>query len=206
MRRFLRALTPLTAMLVSVGLVAGNTPASATGSTVAAVRGSGTISPGLSTTPTNQAVTFDGALTGAGTFSGGGNTAAGVSSNLRCTFSGTGVGETATLGGGSGTVTCDSDTGGNVTGVVSPGNQVITRITFSCNVNYTRVGGVVRLTGMCTIVVYVGATAVITTSGTVRGAFVFEPRDVNPTRSYDLTGESQLDDTTCPTGTEPGCV
>lgn len=208
MKRLFRALLPAVALTATMSMVSSGT-AYAVGATAAVVRGSGSISPGLSTTPTVQTnVTFDGAISGLGIFVNpvGPTVTVAAATNVSCSFVGSSTGtETSALGQGSGTVTCDSATGGNVVGVVN--GNVITRVRFSCTLTYQRIGPVVRITGMCTVTVdYAGPGSPLVLSGTLRGVFVFVPRDTNPTRSYDLVGVSTLDDVTCPSEPGPGCV
>lgn len=107
--------------------VAGAGPASATTGTLVAA-GSGTISPGLTTTPTFQtSVNFTGTVVVAGAPGAG---------DYNCTFNGAStIAETEAVGQGSGTLTC--------TGVVPVGQS------FSCSLSYERTGTVVVVRGGC---------------------------------------------------------
>jgi hypothetical protein len=95
----------------------------------AAVVGSGTIAPGLSTVPTTQTVTFGGTAAGAGVI---GTTPVVV--NDTCTFSGSSViAETVAQGEGNATGSC--------TGTAA----------ISASVHYTRAGGAVAIQGSGTV-------------------------------------------------------
>ena len=94
----------------------------------AAVAGSGTISPGLTTVGHSQSITFGGTAVVAGTTGSG---------TYTCNFTGTSdILETIQTGDGNASGTCN----GTVPTVQS----------FTCTVHYTRTGGVVTLTGNCT--------------------------------------------------------
>jgi hypothetical protein len=123
----------------------------------ASVVGNGTISPGLTATPTAQNVTFSGTAVVAATAGSG---------VYHCNFNGASdIGETIQAG--------DGNVSGNCTSSVPAGNS------FVCNsIHYQRTGGVVRINGSCTG----------TASGTITGAFSFEPTSVAPISSYQLQG------------------
>ena len=90
-------------------------------------------------------------------------TATGVFNNTpgSCAISFSGGGTDSTLvGSGSGNATC-----------TGPG------VNISCTLSYTRVGVTVIVSGGCNV-------------GTLVGAFVFVPNNVNPTTSYQLVGSA----------------
>lgn len=105
--------------------VAGLTAFAAPGASAAgagALVGTGTISPGLTTTPTNQSFNFSGTLAYAGSPGAGAYT---------CNVNGSSSGpETVATGGGSASGTCSGSAGA-----------------FSFSGGYTRAGGAVTVTG-----------------------------------------------------------
>ena len=144
-------------------------PASAASAETAHIVGHGTISPGLTTTPTFQtSVTF---ASDAVVASGQVANSAGAS----CNFSGAStIAETAQQGQGSGTVSCS---GG------SPD-----AINLSGNVNYVRTGGTVTLSGSIS-----GSAGGKSESCTITaGVFNFQPTSAPTTTSYRLEGNTAL--------------
>jgi hypothetical protein len=146
------------------------------------VVGSGTISPGLTTVPTNQSFTFT-----TGNLASLPSVAAGVSTNggasvvtLNCVFNGNSTiagGETSAAGLGVGSGSCTTATG-------------VAGTTYSavCSLTYIRVGPIVIVVLVCVTVINGNPN----NSGTAVGAFLFVPTSVNPTTSYQLAGAAAL--------------
>lgn len=108
--------------------------------------GTGTITPGVTTTPTPQYVTFGGTLTGmfevlSLTIPDPTHAVAGP---MNCTFTGSGPG-TIQLVSGTGTLTCSGATT-HVTDTVGAGTA-----TTSCTVSFNRVGTVFVLEALCSL-------------------------------------------------------
>jgi hypothetical protein len=171
MKRIIGKLGVFLALAMAVSMVGSNAYAAGTGGGV--VNGAGSISPGLTTTPTNQTVSFGGTLTGV--IVAGANASAG---SLTCNFSGGGTAETQALA-----------LNGNVSGSCSGTGVNGVAIGAACTaLAYARVGAVVVVsaTGTCTFTV--GTTTV--TATVVVGAFVFVPDQAPPAAvtSYTLHG------------------
>jgi hypothetical protein len=125
MKRIFGKATMVLAILASMAMVGQN---SAYGAASGVVTGHGAISPGLTTTPTDQTFNFTTDITVGVTTKPG--PAAG---SFSCTFTGSGAQETVVTGGGTGTGSCSGT------------------ISVSCTISYTRAGPVVTVTGSCTI-------------------------------------------------------
>lgn len=176
MKRLLARLTVVVAVVTALAQVSATTAyAQAAGAGV--VQGAGTISPGLSLTPTNQTVSFSGTVAGA--FAG--VPGVGDVGNLNCTFSGAStIQETDLQGQGTVSGTCDG------TGIATGKT-----ITVTCNVMvYIRILATVIVQARCTLVIKNVPSGVVTlkVDVDVRGHFVFIPTTVNPVTSYRLAG------------------
>jgi hypothetical protein len=153
--------------------------------------GAGSISPGLTTTPTVQSsVTFDGTVVGGFAINSPNDVhlSAGV---LNCKFTGSStIAETQAQGQGSGMLMCTSSTAIHITIPGSPTPQAAT-VTVTCDAfAYVRVGAiVVILRQSCTVTV---SSAAGSTSATtfITGVFLFEPDQAPPgaVTSYKLQG------------------
>ncbi|HZQ29223.1 MAG TPA: hypothetical protein VFA94_16115 [Acidimicrobiales bacterium] len=166
MRKILARLGVFAAVLSTVAMLV---PSSAYGASQVAAGGvgHGTISPGLTTTPTAQSVSFQSDVFIGGGVSTDPNAATGT---VNCTFNGSSTlpgGETVAQGGGSVTGSCTVAAG------VGVGQSV------NCTVSYSRVGNVVVITVNCTFGTH---------HSTGGGVFLFVPTSVNPTTSYELVG------------------
>jgi hypothetical protein len=151
----------------AVALMSSLSPAAAAGAGGIAVIGQGTIKPGLSALPTQQAVNFGGTATGAFVTTGGGAT---VLNGTACNFAGN-----------------SSSTGDNyVVGLGTVAGGCGTQIQCTV-VTYVRVGAIVLIDAVLTCTVS-GQTISAT------GAFVFEANvpspPTAPITSYTLQGVS----------------
>ena len=163
----------------------------------ATVTGSGTISPGLTATPTPQTVTFTGNVTGTLTTAAPPQTAV---FSVNCIFQGASnngpviTGDSAALGQGNVNGTCT----GTAT-VVPPG--AVRPVGATCSLKYYREGTDVTVEGTCTITINNTAHRVCAT-----GELVFVPTDTGPTTSYQLAGDVTLTPpptkTPCPASTK----
>ena len=186
-------------LAISVGLLAGvmrPTEAGAASATVGAlvVAGSGTISPGLTATPTNQAVSFSG--TGVGAVSTSVATAVlppGVTARqgaavgiFSCNFNGNSPGANQLVGAGLLAGVC---AGGGVGTAVA-----------NCNVNYSRVGIIVVANVNCGTTSTLNSVLGINVAGggTGVGVFLFIPDQPPapigsaPITSYQLLGAAAI--------------
>jgi hypothetical protein len=173
MKKLLGRLGVVLAIATSLSMVATN-GAYATSGGEGVVTGNGVISPGLTTVPTNQSVTFGGTLAGA--FTVGVNATAGV---VNCSFSGSStIAETEANG------------QGTVSGSCSGGTGVPSAFSASGSLSYLRIGPVVVVDDI-NITVCVASNC--EQNEDVHGVFLFEPTSANPTASYLLQGDVVAD-------------
>jgi hypothetical protein len=196
--RLLKKFTPFLALAMAVGIMMPSS-AYANGGPVAGtavVTGSGTITPGLTTTATPQSVSFDGTAV-ASVVIGSPNDTHEVTGVLNCSFRGVDPAGTVLVGAGSGMAMC-SGTGGvhatvPVVGVPAVGTNATATVTCDA-LAFTRVLVVVVATATgCTVDVSSSAGH---TFGVARVTVecVFEPDQVTPpVTSYRLQCAAELD-------------
>jgi hypothetical protein len=168
MRRKKRGFRLLAAGLVMAGsaLAAGQSPAHAVGTGAVVVAGSGTISPGLTTVPTNQSFTFStvASFAAVGSTNGGANVV-----TLNCFFSGSStLPETTAAGLGTGSGSCTTS------------QSIVGSISITCSMTYLRVGPIQIIIYTCTITINGNSN----NSGIEIGICVWAPTTFNPTTSY----------------------
>jgi hypothetical protein len=146
----------------------GGQPASAVTQAVGAIEGSGTISPGLTTTPVNQALTFSGLF--AGEFSVDTAAAAGIAD---CTFTG---GGNETIASGFGTLQ----------GLCSTDEPLVGTVSIQMCWLYSRVGSVFIVTDSPAACGFGGQAQ------TGVGEFVWFPTS-SPIVSYRIEGSFELE-------------
>jgi hypothetical protein len=172
MKRVIGKVGVVLAIALATTMVGGNAYAEP-GTGGGAVTGQGTILPGLTTTPTNQTVSFTGTFAGAVVV--GTQASAGL---LNCSFNGGGAAETQATA-----------LNGNVSGSCSGTGVNGASVSLACSaLAYVRVGAVVvvHAEGTCTFTVN-GHTS---TAVVAAGAFVFVPDQAPPAAvtSYKLAG------------------
>lgn len=173
--RLSKRMVTAVAIMGAVAILSPGTAHAATGGAAVAVVGSGTITPGLSATPTDQSVEFTGTAAGAAFAVGATPTVAVADAGaVSCAFSGTSSGP-ETSAAGTGTVT------GTCTGA---GLVLGTPVSADCTLDYYRAGPVVVVAGNCTVT---GGGATVSTS-TTAGVFLFVPGPSLPTTTYTLAG------------------
>lgn len=175
----MRTLRRLTIVgVITFALVSWGSPASAAGGGGTAVLGNGTISPGLTTTPTNQSGSFNGTATGALVSS----KPAAFAGSLNCGFTFASiVAETVAHGAGGASGVCSGSSAVDGT----PASVV-------CSLTYARAGAIVVIVsaagvpGACNFSVGgVGGS-----TGVLAGSFVFVPTSPPgaPATAYTLAG------------------
>lgn len=176
--RLARKLTFAGVLLAGLAMLSTNTAYADPGAGVAAVTGSGTITPGLTALPAPQSVSFGGTATGAFANS---SPAADVG-NANCSFSGGSDTVTTVAPGDNYAIGIGTVSGG----CLGAGLVTNTPINVACSsMRYVRVGNVVLvLSTACSTTVNN-----VTSSGAVLGAFNFAATgNLNPITSYSLTG------------------
>jgi hypothetical protein len=189
MKKLLSRVGVIVSIVACVAMVA-QTSAYAEGGGIWALEGSGTISPGLSTTPSPQSGTFSATvLVGADALvgSGVGTSVAVASGNCAFTFTDT-IAESIALGAGSATGTCSATGAGT--------SQSLT----ACTVLFVRVGTLVVLA----VGTAIGAPCTVNGTGPAgsgsavailgAGVFVLVPTSVNPITSFVLSGAAVAGD------------
>lgn len=159
--------------MATVALGGHITPAHSTGVSVAAIVGTGTITPGLTTASAAQDVSFTGLGAGGGAVTGAGVGTAGPL--VDCAFNGSGVGSVIS---GSGTVdgTCN-------------GNGPLGTGAVTCdNLPFAQVGGIVVVGPHACSATAAGPAGSGASSGTVGGVFLFVPTSGPQVVSYALAG------------------
>jgi hypothetical protein len=187
MRRLFTRAGPLVMMAAALAL---HVPAAAAATETGGghiIEAQGTMAPGLSTTPANQTVTWDGkvAYSSENTNLGGGI--------LQCHFDANGIAETIVSGAGSGGAACNngvSVTFGTQVAPTRPPFFATAAVSANCTLSYARTGNEAVVTGSCTISVS-GALVAQTGSGTFNGVFHLMPSSANST-SFALTGDFTL--------------
>jgi hypothetical protein len=184
LKRLCRHLGLVGAVVLAAGVL-GPAPAHASpGAAQSVETGGGTISPGLTTTPTFQTMTFSGTAVVTAHINAAAGSADTVTGMVWCYFSGSStIPETALEQQGSGNYACS----GTVAGETPGGPTTSATFQLNCAINYVRVGPIMVTNGGGAITI-TSAAGSMNLNGTLVGAFVFEPTTINPTTSYSQQG------------------
>jgi hypothetical protein len=180
MRQLVTRLTMLVPLLMAAGIL---DTSSAYGVTVgvdgAAIVGSGTISPGLTTVDTSQSVSFTSLVgVGGGAAANSSPAAAAAGPLVSCSFTGSGHG-TVAMGSGTATGTCTASP--VIPGVIGSG-------LINCTLTFNQVGAIVVVQGVNSCSAQAGSVALTSPTTVSAGVFLFIPTNNNPVTQYLLAG------------------